>query len=179
MFKFSNHHITIATPKDAVTITALLNGAYRGETAKKGWTHEANIIGGNVRTNESSLLQLIEIPNSIFAKYSNDQQQIIGCVNLQQHENKIYLGMLSVAPHLQGGGVGKQLLKAAEEYAQHLKCSAIYMSVITLRSELIEWYQRHGYEDTNERKTFIEDNLSGKHLTQLEFMTLEKEIVGE
>lgn len=178
MYKFSNKHISIATATDAATITALLNSAYRGETAKLGWTHEADLIAGDTRTNESSLLQLIELPGSILVKYTNDQQQIIGCVNLQQHENKVYLGMLSVSPHLQGGGIGKQLLIAAEEYAQHLHCAAIYMTVISLRSELIDWYQRHGYEDTDERKVFIEDNLTGKHLTQLEFMTLQKEIVG-
>ena len=177
MFKFSNKHITMATPADVATITALLNSAYRGETAKQGWTHEADLIAGDSRTNESSLLQLIELPGSVMVKYTNDQQQIIGCVNLQQHENKLYLGMLSVAPHLQGGGTGKQLLKAAEEYAQHRKCSSIYMTVITLRLKLIDWYLRHGYSDTDERKVFIEDNLTGKHLTQLEFMTLEKEII--
>ena len=178
MFKFSNKYITIAGPADAATITALLNSAYRGETAKLGWTHEADLIAGDTRTNESSLLQLIDLPGSIVVKFTNDQNQIIGCVNLQQHENKLYLGMLSVAPHLQGGGTGKQLLNAAEEYAQHLNCRSIYMTVITLRSKLIDWYQRHGYEDTDERKVFIEDNLTGKHLTQLEFMTLEKEIPG-
>ena len=178
MFTFSNPNITVATSGDVAAITTLLNSAYRGETAKQGWTHEANLIGGETRTNETTLQQLIDIPNSIVAKYTNEQQHIIGCVNLQQHDNKLYLGMLSVAPHLQGAGIGKQLLKAAEEYAQHLKCSAIYMTVITLRAELIAWYQRYGYEDTDERKTFIEDNLTGKHLTQLEFMTLEKEIVS-
>lgn len=178
MFKFSNKHLRIAEPADAATLTALLNSAYRGETAKLGWTHEADLIAGDTRTNESSLLELIALPESILVKYTNEQHQIIGCVNLQQHGNKLYLGMLSVAPHLQGSGTGKQLLKAAEEYAQHLNCGSIYMTVITLRLKLIDWYQRHGYTDTNERKVFIEDNLTGKHLTQLEFMTLEKEIIG-
>ena len=178
MFKFSNPHISITTPADVAVITSLLNGAYRGESAKQGWTHEADLIAGNTRTNENAVLQLMEIPGSIIVKYTNEQHHIIGCVNLQLHNKKLYLGMLSVSPHLQGSGTGKQLLKAAEEYAQHLHCTVIYMTVITLRTELIAWYQRHGYDDTGERKTFIEDNLTGKHLTQLEFMTLEKEIIG-
>lgn len=178
MFTFSNTHITIATPADAAAITALLNKAYRGEDAKKGWTHEAHLIGGDTRTNESSIKELIDIPDSIIVRYSNNEQKLIGCVNLQKHGIKLYLGMLSVTPHLQGGGIGKQLLKAAEEYAQHLHSTAIYMSVISLRDELIDWYRRHGYEDTGERKTFIEDNISGRHLTQLEFMMLEKEIIA-
>jgi ribosomal protein S18 acetylase RimI-like enzyme len=97
-------------------------------------------------------------------------------VNLQQQGDKIYFGMFSVSPTLQGVGIGKKLLYASEEYAKQLGCNSIYMSVISVRSELINWYQRHGYKDTAERKPFIEDSVSGKHLQQLEFMTLEKSI---
>ena len=39
---------------------------------------------------------------------------------------------------------------------------------------MINWYLRHGYTDTGERKPFIEDGLTGKHLQPLEFMVLEK-----
>ena len=115
-------------------------------------------------------------PGSVFLKYTNAEQQITGCVNLQQHDQKIYLGMFSVLPHLQGAGIGKQLLQAAEEYALHKKCIAIYMSVISLRTELINWYLRHGYRDTGKRIPFVEDNVTGRHLQSLEFMVLEKSI---
>ena len=84
--------------------------------------------------------------------------------------------MLAVSPNLQGGGVGKQLLIAAEEYARNTKCNSIYMTVISLRSELINWYIRNGYYDTGIRKPFNEDGLTGKHLQHLEFMVLEKRI---
>jgi ribosomal protein S18 acetylase RimI-like enzyme len=82
--------------------------------------------------------------------------------------------MFSVAPQLQGGGIGKKLLKAAEEYAVHVKCNAIYMSVISVRAELIDWYKRRGYADTGKRKAFNEDGITGKHLQPLEFMIMEK-----
>jgi ribosomal protein S18 acetylase RimI-like enzyme len=51
---------------------------------------------------------------------------------------------------------------------------AIYMTVISLRTELVEWYIRHGYKDTGERKPFPEDPMTGKHMRELEFMVLEK-----
>ena len=174
MFIFSNSAVTIATSADAPAITSLLNGAYRGESSKQGWTTESHLIAGNVRTNEGTVHYVITQPESSMLKYSNKQQQIVGCVNLQQHGNKIYLGMLSVVPHLQGAGIGKHLLKAAEEYAQQVNCTAVYMTVISVRTELINWYQRHGYKDTGERKPFAEDGVSGKHLQQLEFIVLEK-----
>lgn len=171
---FSNPSISLATNADLAAITDLLNSAYRGDRSKEGWTHEEHLIGGEVRTNEETLQQVIQPENSILLKYTNQQQCIIGCVNLQHHTHRIYLGMLGVSPKLQGGGIGKQLLKSAEEYAQQLHCRSIYMSVISVRAELIDWYKRHGYKDTGERIPFKEDSLTGKHLQPLEFMVMEK-----
>lgn len=176
MLQFSDPHIKLATIADRFAIISLLNRAYRGESSKQGWTTEANIIAGDRRTDEANLLQVMNQPGSVFLKYSSDEQLITGCVNLQQHGDKIYLGMFSVSPQEQGRGIGKHILRAAEEYALHLHCKAIYMSVITVRHELINWYQRHGYFDTGERKPFIEDGLTGKHLQPLEFMILEKSL---
>ncbi len=174
MYTFQNPHISFATEEDSVSIKDLLNTAYRGEASKQGWTTEAELIAGDTRTDETMLQRVMKQPGSVFLKYTDDQHLIAGCVNLQQHDEKIYLGMFSVSPQLQGAGIGKQLLKAAEEYAVFKKCHAIYMSVISLRTELIAWYKRHGYSDTGKRIPFIEDNVTGRHLRSLEFMVLEK-----
>ena len=174
---FYNTYISIATASDIPAIIDLLNSAYRGERSKQGWTTEADLISGDIRTDEATLQKVMQQAGSVLLKYTNDAGEIIACVNLQQHGHKIYLGMFSVSPQLQGGGIGKKMLQAAEEYAIHLKCIAIYMSVISVRTELINWYKRHGYSDTGERKPFTEDGISGKHLRQLEFMMLEKSVI--
>jgi ribosomal protein S18 acetylase RimI-like enzyme len=171
---FSNPHIRIADIKDIPVIKKLLNSAYRGEMSKQGWTTEAHLIGGDTRTDDLNIKQVMEQKGSAFLKYINEEEEIIGCVNLQQHDSKLYLGMFSVSPSLQGKGIGKQMLQAAEEYAKHLNCISIFMSVISIRAELIDWYKRHGYKDTGQRKEFIEDAVTGKHLQPLEFMVLEK-----
>lgn len=174
---FSDTHIAIATISDIPAIKNLLNSAYRGESSKQGWTTEAHLIEGDVRTDEATIEKVMKRDGSVFLKYTNEQQEVIGCVNLQLHEGrKIYLGMFSVSPQLQGGGIGKKLLQASDEYGRHLHCSSIYMTVITVRSELVSWYQRHGYHDTGERKPFKEDEGSGKHVQPLEFMVLEKQL---
>lgn len=111
---------------------------------------------------------------SVFLKYTDSNSRIKGCVNLQVQLKKIYLGMFSVDPETQGKGIGKIILRSAEEFARSVECTSIYMSVIAVRTELIDWYKRHGYKDTGERKPFMEDGLTGKHLRDLEFMTLEK-----
>lgn len=174
MFSPANPHIAVATVADIAAIKDLLNIAYRGEASKQGWTTEAGLIAGDTRTDEHTLRQLMDQKDCIFLKITNEQQKITGCVNLQQHGNKIYLGMFSVLPEMQGRGIGKQLLETAEEYAVYLQFTAIYMTVISVRTELIDWYRRHGYLDTGERKPFIEDELTGKHLQSLEFMVMEK-----
>ncbi len=166
----------LANTTDVGAITALLNKAYRGESSRAGWTTEADLIAGEVRTNEDDVLRTMQKPGSVFLKYEDAQQRIVGCVNLQEHDARLYLGMFSVLPQLQGGGIGRQLLEAAERYAIQGNCSSIYMSVISARQELIAWYQRNGYRLTGERTKFEEDGLSGQHLQPLEFVLLEKKV---
>jgi ribosomal protein S18 acetylase RimI-like enzyme len=168
--------ISKATAFDATAIVQLLNSAYRGEPSTKGWTTEAHLIAGNVRTNETSVINVLDQNGSVILKCTNDEGTIVGTVNLQQHGNRLYLGMFAVSPHLQGSGIGKLLLNAAEAHAKDVGCSSIYMSVISVRTELIDWYKRHGYIDTGERKPFQEDGLTGRHLQPLEFSILEKAV---
>lgn len=163
-----------ATAADAKQIELLLNSAYRGDSSRKGWTTEADLIAGDRRTDEASVIAVMNQPGSVILKYTDDAGTIVGTVNLQKHGSKLYLGMFSVSPHLQGAGIGKQLLKAAEVHAQSVNCNCIYMSVISVRTELIDWYKRNGYKETGERKAFHEDELTGKHLQPLEFCILEK-----
>ena len=174
---FSDPSISIATITDIPSLEALLNSAYRGESSKQGWTSEAHLIAGERRTDAANLQQVMQQPGSVFLKFTNNEGFFAGCVNLQQHGSKLYLGMFSVAPGMQGGGIGKKILAAAEEYAKKANSTAIYMSVISVRTELIDWYKRHGYADNGERKAFPKDELTGTHLQPLEFLILEKQII--
>ena len=173
---FPDKNISIAAEPDIPSLVGLLNQAYRGDASKKGWTTESHLIAGEVRTDETNVKAVMQQAGSIILKYSDDQGHIVGCVNLQQHADKIYLGMFAVSPQLQGGGIGKKILQAAERYASSLDCVAIYMTVISVRIELIDWYTRHGYVETGERKPFMEDDLTGRHLQPLEFSVLEKKL---
>ncbi|NCU03870.1 MAG: GNAT family N-acetyltransferase [Chitinophagaceae bacterium] len=168
--------IAYAAKEDVPKIVELLNSAYRGERSQQGWTTEAHLIAGDVRTDEADVLRVLEQPGSIILKYTDAENNIVGTVNLQQHERGVYLGMFAVSPVLQGGGIGKKLLTAADEHAKKVGSATIYMSVISARTELIDWYKRHGYAETGERKPFVEDSLTGKHLQQLDFLILEKQI---
>lgn len=167
--------ITQATIADAAELSALINSAYRGETSKKGWTTEADLLEGT-RTSEEELISIIASSNHYLLKFIRDEK-IIGSVLLIAKKEVLYLGMLTVSPELQNSGIGKQLLQAAEQLAQQLELSRIQMTVIGIRKELLAWYIRNGYEDTGVREPFPfgEDD---KALTSepLDFIVLEKKL---
>lgn len=173
---FSDKQISLAKAEDAFAITQLLNKAYRGEEARKGWTTEADIIEGDQRTNNEEVSALIHKDKSDFLLYKKDEE-IIGCINTQVKEGALYIGMLSVEPAFQNAGIGKKLIKASEEFALAHNCTYSYMTVIDIRNELIKFYNRLGYYDTGERIPFVEDAVSGKHLQPLRFMVMKKDLV--
>lgn len=168
--------ITKATITDVPTLNKLINSAYRGETSKKGWTTEANILEGK-RTTEDELIDIIKEEKNTILKYSKNNE-IIGCVLLIEKENELYLGMLSVSPELQNSGIGKKLMHEAEIFALKLGLSKIVMTVISIRVELIAWYKRNGFVDTGAREPFPVSEVFSQTTTEpLEFMVLEKSVL--
>ena len=164
-----------ATLNDILQLEKLINSAYRGEESKKGWTTEADLLKGN-RINTDELKEIINQPDVVILKCCNDNNDLVGCVYLKKNNNKMYLGMLTVSPTLQAGGIGKKILKASEEYATEKKCNVMEMRVISVRRELIEWYRRRGYHNTD--KTLPFENISSLNIqTQpLEFIIMEKSL---
>ncbi len=166
--------ITKANTRDIPQLEKLLNNAYRGEDSKKGWTTEADLLEGNIRTDASTLYKIMHEPGASLLKYTNDQGEVEGCVFLQKHAQRLYLGMLSVLPWLQAKGIGKLLMKAAETYAKDNNCSVIFMKVISARNELIAWYERKGYRKTGQTESFTPDGKFGTPTQPLEFLIMEK-----
>jgi ribosomal protein S18 acetylase RimI-like enzyme len=167
--------ITKAIAEDALELDKLVNSAYRGDSSRLGWTTEADLLDGT-RTDAAAIKELIETPGITILKYV-ESNEILACVELKRESNKLYLGMLTVKPMLQGKGIGKELLKAAEEEAKKQKCTSVFMTVISVRKELIDWYVRHGYHLTGERKPFaFNDPRFGQPKMKLEFVMLEKKL---
>ena len=168
--------ITEATIADIPSLNQLINSAYRGESSKKGWTTEANILEGK-RTTEDELIEIIQDQKNTILKYS-ENNEIIGCVLLVEKEDELYLGMLTVSPELQNSGIGKKLMQQAEIYASDLGLSKIVMTVISVREELISWYKRKGFVDTGAREPFPASDVFSQTANEpLEFMVLEKRIL--
>jgi ribosomal protein S18 acetylase RimI-like enzyme len=168
-------NITALQIADTEELIKLVNSAYRGDSSKKGWTTEADLLDG-IRTDESAIRSQLERPGASMLVAKNSTNQLLGCVYLQAQGFHLYLGMLTVAPDLQGGGLGKQLLAAGEAYGRSIGCSSVVMTVIDVRHELIDWYKRRGYNPTGEIKPFPSDPSFGIPKQPLQFMIMEKRL---
>lgn len=166
--------ISFATEADVPTLNALVNGAYRGEGSRKGWTTEADLLDG-IRTDEAGLRAMLQNLAVRILKYEQDGQ-LLGCVYVEKKGTDLYLGMLTVSPDAQTNGIGKRLLLAAEQMAIDQHCRAVTMTVITARHELIAWYERRGYQATGEKQPFPDDPRFGIPKQPLEFIVLKKNV---
>ncbi|GGB00369.1 GNAT family N-acetyltransferase [Puia dinghuensis] len=167
--------ITSAGPADIPALVALVNSAYRSEGGQQGWTHESHLISGS-RTDAAGIQELLQTPGAVILKYPDASGVILGCVYLQQEGDTLYLGLLSVQPAQQNAGIGRRLLAAADDYACRHHCKAINITVISVRHELLAWYQRHGYRRTGEIKPFHAGEKFGIQKQPLELVVLEKPI---
>jgi ribosomal protein S18 acetylase RimI-like enzyme len=167
--------ITPATLSDTDALVALVNSAYRGQSAKAGWTHEADIIDGRVRIDADTLRKELADASVTILKYTNQHQDVLGTVYLKTCDDFLYLGMLSVRPTQQSSGIGKQLMQAAEAFALKQQRFVIEITVINIRTELIAWYQKLGYAFTGTQKPF-DATTTEKPLVPLHFEVLRKHL---
>ena len=145
--------ISNAAPADAPALKDLLEAAYRGDSARAGWNHEADILDDE-RIGRAELDALLADP-AVTILTARDGDALVGCVAVTRKNTALgYLGMLCVLPTLQSGGLGRRLLDAAEDHARALGLAAMEMTVIDSRDALIAWYERRGYQRTGETRPF-------------------------
>lgn len=163
-----------ATPADVDALVALVNAVYRGDSSRLGWTTEADLLGGQ-RTDAREVADLLAAPESGFL-VAEDHQGLLACAHLQRDGDRAWLGMFAVRPGHQGHGLGRTFLAEAERRVRACwGVAALRMSVISVRHELIAYYQRRGYRLTGETLPFPTDPRFGiPKVAHLEFAVLEK-----
>lgn len=172
-------NINKAEHKDVQELNKLINSAYRGDESRKGWTTEAEILDG-IRIDEGALKTLLTTPVVSVLKCSNESGEILGTVCLELKKELVYLGMFAVAPVAQDNGIGKALLKAAEEFTLANNFNKIVISVISSRTELIDWYKRHGYVATGSSIAFeeIENRFGDPKVPVIRLIEMEKLLIN-
>lgn len=159
-------------------LALLVNSAYRGELATKGWTSESYLLGGQ-RTDEESLrADLAANPGStILTLRDEDGAKPHASVWIQPAENDAwYVGMVTVSPLRQAGGIGRTMLEAAEAYARERGGKTMEMTVISVRDTLIAWYERRGYRLTGATEPFPygDERFGVPQRDDLHFVIMEK-----
>jgi ribosomal protein S18 acetylase RimI-like enzyme len=168
-----------AGPADIAAVVALVESAYRGDSGRRGWTTESDLLDGR-RTDAADVAGLISRPGSQILLLERDGC-LLACCHLERQGDAAYFGMFAVDPSLQTGGLGKRLLGEAERIARELwHCRVMEMTVIVQREELIAWYQRRGYRRTGAYKPFPygDERFGIPRRDDLRFEVLTKELAG-
>jgi ribosomal protein S18 acetylase RimI-like enzyme len=166
-----------ATHPDIPAIVALVESAYRGDGSRVGWTTEADLLDGQ-RTDADDVKSSIDRERSIVLLCERGAE-LLACAHVADEHGVGYFGMFAVTPALQGGGVGKAVLAEAERIVRDdWQLPAMRMTVIDLRAELIEFYERRGYARTGATKPFPygDPRFGLPRRDDLRFVVLEKRL---
>jgi predicted N-acetyltransferase YhbS len=128
------HKIREATEADHEAVAALINRAFEVEKFFKSCD----------RTTPEEILHLLHKGTFLLAE--DAAGALLGSIYVETGGARGYFGMLSVQPGRQRGGIGRQLIAAAEQRARQAGCTFMEISVIDLREELPPLYGRFGYE---------------------------------
>lgn len=161
-----------ATTADLPALKALVERAYRGETARGGWTHEADMLEGE-RVSADDLAAQLANPAMRVLVLPSEGTALPATISITDLGDGVaYLGMFAVDPALQAGGLGRKMIAAAEDWAvREFSAHTMRMTVISTRAELIAWYIRRGYVDTGRTSPFPIPSI-----THLSMVVLEKPI---
>jgi N-acetylglutamate synthase-like GNAT family acetyltransferase len=171
-----------ATQADVPAVVALIERAYRGPEMEGSWVSEAHLLKGP-RTSVKEISELIARPDSVFLIAEVDGE-LAGCCLLQglarapaQAVNAAYFGMFAINPSIQGGGVGKAILAEVEHRVGQLwRANVIIMTVINLRTELIQYYERRGYKLTGATLPFPFSETSGETTRDFHLVEMRKSL---
>lgn len=125
--------IRIATPADATQITSVINAAFR--------IAEEFFVDGN-RITEAEVEGLLGKGAFLLAETDD---RLDGCVYVELRGERSYLGLLSVDPDRQQGGLGSFLMNEAESYCREHGSRFMDIVIVSLREELPPFYRKRGY----------------------------------
>jgi len=138
---------------DVTAIVALVESAYRGDASRAGWTTEADLLDGQ-RIDVVGVAEIVVRRGSRIL-LAETNAELLACCHMEKQGSSCYFGMFSVKPTMQAAGLGKRMLAEAERLARaEWKCKTMEMTVISVRDELIAWYERRGYRRSGRYKPF-------------------------
>jgi GNAT superfamily N-acetyltransferase len=124
--------VRLAAAADIPRMVSLINAAFAIETFLAG-----------TRTDEQGLAEMMQ-KGSFFVR-CDQSGNLLATVYVEQRGSRGYFGMLAVDPAYQGQGLGRAMVKAAEDYCRDQGCTVMDLTVLSLRPELLPFYASLGY----------------------------------
>jgi len=118
---------------DAANITAVINAAFR--------IAEEFFVDGN-RITQAEVEESLAKGDFLLAE---ENSKLNGCVYVELRGERSYLGLLSVDPTCQQGGLGSRLMMEAEKYCRERGSRGMDILIVSLRQDLPSFYQKRGY----------------------------------
>jgi N-acetylglutamate synthase-like GNAT family acetyltransferase len=126
-----------AQPADAAVLAELVNSAY---------AIEGFFVDGQ-RTNAEEIARMMRQGTFLVLERGGEDLALAAAVYVEASPEGGYFGMLSVAPTLQGMGLGTRLVRIAEAMCEAMGASTVRLRIVNLREELGRWYRSLGYEE--------------------------------
>jgi len=134
-------------------VVAMVNRCYRGSG---NWTTEIDIVSG-ARITLPRLEEYIADDEKVFVAVAGPR--IAGCIRTCLTGKTVcgpvpginsnvvgYFGLFAVHPDFGSRGLGNRLLATAENWCRGQSMTQMYLDVLSVRSDIIAWYKRKGYE---------------------------------
>jgi GNAT superfamily N-acetyltransferase len=161
---------------DMERIADIINSAY-AECEKGFW------LPGEVRTTVAEMSELTGIGEMAVARLMG---QIVGCVRVRRIDQEMgELGMLSVDPKYQGQGIGRELVRFAEERCRKEQLRKTQLELLVskeghypIKVILENWYVRLGYQvvDTKSVEALF-PHVAQKLAIPCNFLVFHKELI--
>jgi|SRR6516164_5069288 ribosomal protein S18 acetylase RimI-like enzyme len=73
---------------------------------------------------------------------------LIACVYVKINDERAYAGTLAVDPSQQRSGIGRRMMREAEDYARAQGCEVLDIRIVNVRPELLKIYSKLGFVPT-------------------------------
>ena len=103
---------------------------------------------------------------------------LVACIGLSLDHNSVEIGTFAIDSSIQNLGYGKQMLNYVEVYvAQSCMDVRDLIMVLDVRSELIAYYQRRGYQITGHAARYPVNANVGQPLVPIQLIEMKKAII--
>lgn len=123
------------------------------------------------------------LEKSQFLVYENPQHLLLGCIRVETVKPQLgSFGMLSVPMPYANKGIGKLLVLEAEKWLSSKNCKRVEISVVNIRENVIQFYEKLGYRSFGDSIDFDEycgeTFLLKKYKGIVKFITMGKDLPG-